>query len=180
MTGFNNNGKFVPQVPKTYEVKYVEATQLPKLSEITDKNGKVKLPLELINRLRDPNARFNSDLAVFPLKVDSNGRWEWLRIPCPVEECMKNDRTIHDWVHYGCGSPMQWSTKARLQCGSCEVPSHISKWRFSCHRHTDFKPYSQTYFAIAVRLALKARNSTIDSNFSNELLDYLAEHGDEF
>jgi hypothetical protein len=73
MTGFNN-GKFVPQAPKTYEVKYVEATQLPKLSEITDKNGKVKLPLELISRLRDPNARFNSDLAVFPLKVDSNGR----------------------------------------------------------------------------------------------------------
>jgi len=27
MTGFNNNGKFVPSTPKTYEVKYVEETQ---------------------------------------------------------------------------------------------------------------------------------------------------------
>jgi len=27
MTGFNNNGKFVPSTPKTYEVKYVENKQ---------------------------------------------------------------------------------------------------------------------------------------------------------
>ena len=165
-----------------YELKN-EEVQLPKLSEITDKDGKVNLPPELISKLRDPNARFRVDLMVFPLKVDSNGRWEWLKIPCPVEECMKrnqNDRTVYDWIHSGCGSRMQWSTKARLQCSSCESPSHISCWEFSCHRHTGFKEYSKTYFSIAVRLALKARNSTIDSNFSNELLDYLAGHEDEF
>jgi hypothetical protein len=180
-----NNG--IPiEVKKPFETVYelkneVEEIRLPMLSEITDKDGKVKLPPELIEKLRDPNARFNSDLVVFPLRVDSNGRWEWLRIPCPVEECMsKGDRTVYNWIHSGCGSDMQWSTKARLQCGRCESPSHISRWRFSCHRHTGFEPYSTTYFAIAVRLALKARNSTIDSNFSNELLDYLADHGDEF
>lgn len=179
------NEKFIPiENKKPFETVYElknEEVQLPKLSEITDKDGKVNLPPELISKLRDPNARFRVNLMVFPLRVDSNGRWEWLRIPCPVEECMsKGDKTVYNWIHSGCGSNMQWSTKARLQCGSCESPSHISCWRFSCHRHTGWKPYSQTYFAIAVRLALKARNSTIDSNFSNELLDYLAEHGDEF
>jgi len=56
-----------------YELKN-EEVQLPKLSEITDKDGKVNLPPELISKLRDPNARFRVDLMVFPLKVDSNGR----------------------------------------------------------------------------------------------------------
>jgi hypothetical protein len=51
-----------------------EVVRLPMLSEITDKDGKVKLPPEFINKLRDPNARFRLDLVVFPLRVDSNGR----------------------------------------------------------------------------------------------------------
>ena len=33
------------------EVRCIEEIQLPKLSEITDKDGKVKLPPELINKL---------------------------------------------------------------------------------------------------------------------------------
>ena len=57
------------------EVRYIEEEiRLPMLSEITDKDGKVKLPPELISKIRDPNARFRVDLMVFPLKVDSNGR----------------------------------------------------------------------------------------------------------
>ena len=49
------------------EVSYLEEQiKLPNLSEITDENGKVKLPTELINKLRDPNAKFNSDLVVCP------------------------------------------------------------------------------------------------------------------
>jgi hypothetical protein len=67
MTGINNNNKFVPQAPKTYEVRYIDGEiQLPKLSEITDKDGKVKLPPELISKLRDPHAKFRTDLMVFP------------------------------------------------------------------------------------------------------------------
>ncbi|MEG7979270.1 MAG: hypothetical protein NY202_05265 [Mollicutes bacterium UO1] len=52
------------------QLGHVEEVQLPKLSEITGKYGKVKLPPELINRLRDPNARFDNDLVVFPLQTD--------------------------------------------------------------------------------------------------------------
>jgi len=49
-----------------YELKNEYEVQLPKLSEITDKDGKVKLPPELISKLRDPNARFRTDLIVCP------------------------------------------------------------------------------------------------------------------
>lgn len=52
------------------EVRQIEEEiRLPKLSEITDKDGKVKLPPELIEKLRDPNARFRVDVVAFP--VDS-------------------------------------------------------------------------------------------------------------
>jgi hypothetical protein len=86
MTKFDN--KFVPQAPKTYEVKYVEATQLPKLSEITDKNGKVKLPSEFIDKLRDPNARFRTDLIVYPVGYED---WEDLYVSCMSAGCNDTD-----------------------------------------------------------------------------------------
>lgn len=130
MTKFDN--KFVPQAPKTYEVKYVEATQLPKLSEITDKNGKVKLPLELISKLRDPQARFNNDLVVFPVGYED---WEDLYVACMSAGC--NDTDFSYWRHGNCrySSPgrIRWSTHANLKCPSCGEISDISKWRFICH-----------------------------------------------
>jgi len=55
-----NNNNLIPPIE---EVRYIEETRLPMLSEITDKDGKVKLPVEFINKLRDPNARFRADLA---------------------------------------------------------------------------------------------------------------------
>jgi len=55
------NKKTVEEAKHTEEV-----VRVPMLSEITDKDGKVKLPSEFINKLRDPNARFRLDLVVFP------------------------------------------------------------------------------------------------------------------
>ena len=63
------NEKIIPIENKkpAEEVRHVEEEiRLPKLSEITDKDGKVKLPPEFIEKLRDPNARFKLDLMVFP------------------------------------------------------------------------------------------------------------------
>jgi hypothetical protein len=54
------------------EVREIEEVQLPKLSEITDKDGKVKLPPELISKLRDPNAKFRFDVVAFPFVDEAN------------------------------------------------------------------------------------------------------------
>jgi len=62
-----NNPYLIENKKPVEEVRYIgEEIQLPKLSEITDKDGKVKLPPELIEKLRDPNARFRVDLVAFP------------------------------------------------------------------------------------------------------------------
>ena len=62
----------------------VEEIRLPMLSEITDKDGKVKLPPELIEKLRDPNARFRTDLVVCPVGYEE---WEVLRVSCLASGC---------------------------------------------------------------------------------------------
>ena len=63
----NNNQIPIEVNKKPFEtVQELKEVQLPKLSEITDKDEKVKLPPELIAKLRDPNARFRVDLMVFP------------------------------------------------------------------------------------------------------------------
>lgn len=132
MTDFNNNGKFVPQTPKTYEVKYVEETRLPKLSEITGKDGKVKLPSEFIERLRDPNARFRVDLEVFPAWSEE---WEDLQVSCMASGC--GNTYVSKWIHANCycsyPSSIQWSTHANLKCPSCGTIADISRWSFKCH-----------------------------------------------
>ena len=124
--------KFVPVAPKTYEVKYVEEAQLPKLSEITDKDGKVKLPSELISRLRDPQARFRTDLIVCPVGYEE---WEDLYVACMSAGC--NDTDPGYWRHGNCRysypDRIKWSTHANLKCPSCGEISDISKWRFICH-----------------------------------------------
>jgi len=63
----NNLKPLVANKKPVEEVKHIEEEiRLPKLSEITDKDGKVKLPPELIAKLRDPNARFRVELMVCP------------------------------------------------------------------------------------------------------------------
>jgi len=62
-----NNPYLIENKKPVEEVRQIEEEiRLPKLSEITDKNGKVKLPPELIEKLRDPNARFRTDIVAFP------------------------------------------------------------------------------------------------------------------
>lgn len=69
-----NNPYLIENKKPVEEVKYIEeeTIQLPKLSEITDKDGKVKLPLELIDKLRDPDARFRIDVVAFPFVDESD------------------------------------------------------------------------------------------------------------
>jgi|SRR5437764_8551969 len=67
------------------EARHVEeVVRLPMLSEITDKDGKVKLPPEFIEKLRDPNARFRLDLVVFPVGIED---WETLYVACMSTGC---------------------------------------------------------------------------------------------
>jgi len=109
------------------EVRYIEEEiRLPKLSEITDKDGKVKLPPELIEKLRDPNARFRLDLMVLPVGIQE---WEVLEVPCMSVGC--NDTYPGKWRHGNCTcsypSYIQWSTHANLKCPSCGKIADISK-----------------------------------------------------
>lgn len=132
----NNNG--IPaEVKKPFETVYeikneIEEIRLPKLSEITDKDGKVKLPPELIEKLWDPNARFRTDLMVFPAWSEE---WETLKISCMASNCGNTYRS--EWKHANCSysypSSIQWSTYARLKCPSCYTIADISRWRFRCH-----------------------------------------------
>ncbi|CAG8821157.1 29429_t:CDS:2, partial [Racocetra persica] len=94
------NDKFIPQAPKTYEVKYIgEEIQLPKLSEITDENGKVKLPPELVEKMQD------------------------MQISCMATGC--GNTYVSRWMHSNCSCTypgnIQWSTHARLKCPSCDL-----------------------------------------------------------
>jgi hypothetical protein len=116
-----------------YELKNeVEEIRLPKLSEIADRNGKVKLPSEFIKKLRDPNARFKVDLIVCPVGIED---WKVLEVPCMSAGCSDTDPGY--WRHGNCRysypDRIQWSTHARLKCPSCYTIANIDGWSFSCH-----------------------------------------------
>ncbi|CAG8547248.1 12621_t:CDS:2 [Ambispora gerdemannii] len=90
------NEKFIPiENKKPFETVYelkneVEEIRLPMLSEITDKDGKVKLPPELIEKLRDPNARFRTDLVVCPVGYEE---WDVLKVSCLSSGCNNSSIT---------------------------------------------------------------------------------------
>jgi len=125
-----NNNNLIPKTETVYELK--EEIRLPMLSEITGKDGKVKLSPELVNKLRDPNARFRIDSMICPVGVED---WEVLSAACMSTGC--NDRELGYWRHGNCRysypDRIQWSTHARLKCPSCYKIADISEWRFICH-----------------------------------------------
>ncbi|MDR1670205.1 MAG: hypothetical protein LBR43_00565 [Spiroplasmataceae bacterium] len=120
------------ELPKTEIVQELKEVQLPNLSEITDESGKVKLPDELINKLRDPNARFEVDLTVCPSWTEE---WDTLEVSCMATGCSNTTRST--WRHanfsYSYPSSIEWSTHARLKCPTCWTIADISRWSFKCH-----------------------------------------------
>lgn len=102
------------------------------MSEITDKDGKVKLPPELIEKLLDPQVKIRMDVVAFPAWTEE---WETLRISCLASNCGNKNKS--EWKHANCSysypSSIQWSTHANLRCLSCGTISDISRWRFRCH-----------------------------------------------
>jgi len=104
-------------------------------------------------------------------------RWKHLCIPCPAKGCSERNKTPKDWVHKrdecrsSFSSYLQWSTEARIKCTYCDNPSHISNWRFRCHRHIDYRKADGEKYTAAISIALRA--SKIDEDFAQELLDFL-------
>jgi len=85
----NNNQIPIEVNKKPFETVYkIKEVQLPKLNEITDKDSKIKLPPELISKLRDPNARFRVDLMVCPVGYED---WEELYVACMSAGCNDTD-----------------------------------------------------------------------------------------
>ncbi|KLL01735.1 MAG: hypothetical protein MRERC_9c010 [Mycoplasmataceae bacterium RC_NB112A] len=172
-----------PKPVQVEEIRYIEETRLPKLSEITDKDGKVKLSPEFIDKLRDPNAGFRVDLTVFPLQVDYWGEWEYLEIPCVSKTCSIRDDVARQWYHDSseCRSysqKMAWSTKARVKCIYCDRPSHIRYWQFKCHRCPSYGDFDGTKFLTAIRIVSKI--SPVHYAFTDKLYDYMVENQSEF
>jgi len=129
----NNNEIPIEVNKKPFETVYeIKEVQLPKLNEITDKDGKVRLSPELIAKLRDPNARFRTDLVVCPSGIED---WDDLYIACMSIGC--SDTSPGYWRHSSCRysypNRIKWSTHARLKCPSCGEIADISKWSFYCH-----------------------------------------------
>jgi hypothetical protein len=161
------------------EVQYLE-NKIPTIEEI--KNG-VQLPKGYVEKLLNPQAKFNGDLVAFPVQTDQHGNWEWLRIPCVSKFCPTKDSTPSQWYHdnddcLSCDQKMLWSTHAQIKCYYCDRPSHISNWQFKCHRCPKYGSYDKTKFLTAIRIADKVKN--VDADFSDKLFEYMAEHEYEF
>jgi hypothetical protein len=91
---YENNLKPIIENKKLVEeVREIEEIRLPKLSEITDKDGKVKLPPELIEKLRDPNAKFRLDVVAFPF-VDEATALIVARSQAIMDEMRRNYPTV--------------------------------------------------------------------------------------
>jgi hypothetical protein len=128
-----NEQNLIPKTETVYELKNeVEKFRVPMLSEIIDENGKVKLPPEYVEKLRDPNARFGVDLTVCLVGIEE---WEDLYVACMSTGC--SDTTLGYWRHGNCSysypDRIKWSTHANLKCPSCGEISDIGKWKFICH-----------------------------------------------
>ncbi|RIA94163.1 hypothetical protein C1645_818447 [Glomus cerebriforme] len=102
-----------------------------------------------------------------------------LYIQCPGKTC--NNKAITYWYHKPeeCRSNiitrMKISTRAKIKCGYCNVPSHIRHWRFACDFHKNsYQETSETKFAKALSIARKME--AIDYNFANQLIDYLGDN----
>jgi hypothetical protein len=63
-------------------------------------------------------------------------RWIDLRIPCPVSGC--GNTSVINQTH-SCGGQAEISNKARIQCRSCGVVSHMRNWNFSCSNHSSYQ-----------------------------------------
>jgi hypothetical protein len=168
MTGFNNNGKFVPSTPKTYTVSELRDTQQP-----VKKSGlSVAARSKVVNRsgsgYLSPWADTDiSEIAGYgPIE-----RFTSLIISCPA--C--TNKAVTGWVHVIDGYNVEISNEARIRCPGCYHCSHIKNWLFACSQHRgEYRATNQTSFTRAVLIAIN--NKRVDAALMTELLSYLEDH----
>lgn len=150
MTGFNNDGKFVPSTPKTYTVL-----------ELKDQEVK-KTPLSLAARSKVVNRSGSNYLsenqnAYGPCsRSDCNCRSGEVFTPlytvCPATDCPESSvrRTPSYWVHRTDGISVQISNQARIQCSSSYCArDHMKNWKFKCSAHKGENDYWSTDYNAA-------------------------------
>jgi hypothetical protein len=75
-----------------------------------------------------------------------------LRAMCPVLGC--GDKTVHSWLHAGCGSNTEMNSKGRLRCSThTNIEHSIFDWLFQCTSYSNqYMPcdHSKLFSALAL------------------------------
>lgn len=78
-----------------------------------------------------------------------------LRAMCPVAAC--NDKTTYSWVHSGCGSNTEISSKGTLRCSNHTYIEHsMFDWLFQCKSNSNqFMPCDRSKLITVLSLTFE-------------------------
>lgn len=186
MTGFNNNGKFVPSTPKTYTVVELRDTQQP----VKKSNLSVAARSKIINRsgsnYLSPWAETDIDEAngYGPCGICSKTtQWRRLYLACPGvkdgERCGNPNASY--WYHSTDSGQAEISNKAKIRCSSCYTTAHMSYWSFSCSRHEGrYYDSEKVTFRKSLNTVINAEES-IGTEITDDIITYMSapEHRSE-
>ena len=160
----NENNKYIPKVPETFTVAYLETGQEIKKSPLS-----AAARSKVINR-SGGNYRSLRATMINPGygPVDE----DYLVCGCPAKGCDNED--LITWFHAEDDKQVKITKWAYIKCSgsNCSANSHMRNWLFECPKHkNDFKETSSLEFWKALFIA--ADDRAMDDNLLDELTKYL-------
>lgn len=178
MTGFNNDGKFVPKVPETYTVSYLTTNQ-----EVKKSNLSPAARSKVVNRSGSSYLSSWADtglgeaIGYGPCYVcRKSPQWKDLYLPCPgIKEgnpCNNTNKT--HWYHASCGGQAEISNRAHIRCKRCYSDSHMSYCSFSCSAHAgEFWGTTRVTFRRSLNTVM---GLDCYDDFVDDLIVYMSNH----
>ena len=112
------------------------------------------------------NRNFEERTNYYPPKDDDPTPTEIdFESPCPVQQCINNDKLIK-WSHRNCGGHEKLTDKGELRCIKCGTKGRFVDWRFNCGDHDYLKASSQGVchaLSIMAQLSIKPNEQSFIS-----------------
>jgi hypothetical protein len=77
----------------------------------------------------------------------------FIQCPACISEKGYDPTPPGQWYHNNCEGKIQLGDNAYYKCLKCGYSSHVKNWRYSCEKHTDYRPTTAAHFSNAISIS---------------------------
>ena len=172
----NENNKYIPKAPETFQAAYLETNQEVKKSPLSPAARS-----KVIQKWGGGYVSENQDVYGPCAVCKKDTTTVEFKLACPGKNCSNREETY--WQHNNSKcienkNRMLISNKGWLSCGGCGTGYIMSNWNFACSKHEgEYREMTQDSWEMSMSLALATGKTT---QTTKDLNVYVTNHPKEF